>query len=115
MRTMMELGLTQGFLPPPLRPASQALRGFGFSGSDDEVLAAAAEQDLALLRAACSASSMWRANAATVLAAPDTGDGRVHLVTANLAGRLRTRRWTSCGDWSCRDAPAWSARSGRSS
>ncbi len=88
MRTAMELGLTQGFLPPPLRPATEALRGFGFSGADDEVLAAAAEQDLALLRAACSASSMWRANAATVLAAPDTGDGRVHLVTANLAGML---------------------------
>jgi succinylarginine dihydrolase len=47
-----------------------------------------AEQDLGLLRAACSASSMWRANAATVLAAPDTADGRVHLVTANLAGML---------------------------
>ncbi|WGU38969.1 N-succinylarginine dihydrolase [Phenylobacterium sp. NIBR 498073] len=88
MRTAMELGLTQGFLPPPLRPAADALRGFGFSGADDEVLAAAGEQDLALLRAACSASSMWRANAATVLAAPDTGDGRTHLVTANLAGML---------------------------
>lgn len=88
MRTLMELGLTQGFLPPPKRPASEALRSFGFAGSEDEVLAAAAEQDLGLLRAACSASSMWRANAATVLAAPDTGDGRVHLVTANLAGML---------------------------
>ena len=86
MRRLMELGLPQGFLPPPARPAAQALRAFGFRGGDDEVLAAAAEADLALFRAACSASSMWRANAATVLAAPDTADGRVHLVTANLAG-----------------------------
>ena len=88
MRTVMELGLVQGFLPPPLRPAATALRPFGFKGSDDEVLAAAADEDLSLFRAACSASSMWRANAASVLAAPDTGDGRVHLVTANLAGML---------------------------
>jgi succinylarginine dihydrolase len=88
MRTLMDLGLVQGFLPPPLRPAAQVLRGFGFRGGDDEVLAAAAEADLALFRAACSASSMWRANAASVLAAPDTGDGRVHLVVANLAGML---------------------------
>jgi succinylarginine dihydrolase len=88
MRRLMELGLAQGFLPPPERPAAGALRAFGFQGSDDEVLGAAAETDLALFRAACSASSMWRANAATVLAGPDTADGRTHLVTANLAGML---------------------------
>ena len=88
MRRLMELGLPQGFLPPPKRPAADALRVLGFRGGEDEVLAAAAETDLALFRAACSASSMWRANAATVLAAPDTADGRVHLLTANLSGML---------------------------
>jgi len=88
MKAVMDLGVVQGFLPPPLRPAAQALRPFGFAGSDNEVLAQAASQDLALFRAVCSASSMWRANAATVLAAPDTGDGRTHLVAANLAGML---------------------------
>lgn len=88
MRAVMDLGLVQGLLPPPLRPAASALRPFGFKGSDDEVLAAAASEDLAMFRAACSASSMWRANAATVLASPDTSDGRVHLVVANLAGML---------------------------
>jgi succinylarginine dihydrolase len=88
MRRLMELGLPQGFLPPPRRPAEDALRALGFRGGEDEVLAAAAQTDLALFRAACSASSMWRANAATVLAAPDTADGRVHLVTANLSGML---------------------------
>lgn len=88
MRRLMELGLPQGFLPPPRRPAAEALKAFGFRGDEGEVLSAAAESDLTLFRAACSASSMWRANAATVLAAPDTADGRVHLATANLSGML---------------------------
>jgi succinylarginine dihydrolase len=87
-RLLMELGAPQGFLPPPRRPAADALRAFGFDGSDAEVLASAAGEDLALFRAACSASAMWRANAATVLAGADTGDGRIHIVTANLAGML---------------------------
>ncbi|ATC23582.1 N-succinylarginine dihydrolase [Caulobacter vibrioides] len=84
MRTLLDLGLTQGFLPPPPRPAAHVLRRLGFKGSDQAVLAQVADEDLDLLRAASSASSMWTANAATVLAAPDTADGRVHLVTANL-------------------------------
>jgi succinylarginine dihydrolase len=88
MRVLMELGVPQGFLPPPRRPAADALRAYGFRGSEAEVLGAAAAEDLALFRAACSASSMWRANAATVLAAPDTADGRTHLIVANLASML---------------------------
>ena len=31
---------------------------------------------------------MWTANAATVIAEADSGDGRLHLVTANLASML---------------------------
>lgn len=88
MKLLMDLGVPQGVLPPPRRPAADALRPLGFRGSDAEVLAAAAEADPILFRAACSASAMWRANAATVFAAPDTADGRTHLVTANLAGML---------------------------
>lgn len=88
MRTLLDLGLTQGFLPPPRRPAAHVLRKLGFAGSDVAVLAQAAEEDPDLLRAAASASSMWTANAATVLAAPDTADGRIHLVTANLGTML---------------------------
>jgi succinylarginine dihydrolase len=57
MRGVMELGAAQGFLPPPMRPAAHKLRIFGFGGSDDEVLSAAADEDPALFRAACSASS----------------------------------------------------------
>jgi len=88
MRTVLALGGVQGFLPPPPRPVANALRAFGFSGGDDDVLAAAADEDPILLRAACSASLMWTANAATVIAGPDSSDGRTHLVCANLASML---------------------------
>ncbi|ATE65104.1 N-succinylarginine dihydrolase [Rhizorhabdus dicambivorans] len=88
MKRLMDRGLVQGFLPPPRRPATAALRALGYGGSDREVLAAAASDDPILFNNACSASAMWAANAATVIAAPDSGDGRVHLVTANLATML---------------------------
>ncbi|MDB5480164.1 MAG: N-succinylarginine dihydrolase [Caulobacteraceae bacterium] len=88
MRRVMDLGVAQGFFPPPLRPTPAPLRAAGFQGSDAEVLAAAAKADPALFRAACAASSMWTANAATVIAEADSGDGRLHLVTANLASML---------------------------
>jgi succinylarginine dihydrolase len=88
MRRLMDLGVPQGFLPPPLRPTTTALRAAGFRGADTEVLQAAAAEDPQLFRAACSASSMWTANAATVIAEADSGDGRVHLVTANLSTML---------------------------
>ena len=88
MRVLMDLGVDQGFFPPPLRPTTTVLRAAGFAGEDADVLAAAAAEDPALFRAACSASSMWAANAATVVAEADSGDGRLHLVTANLASML---------------------------
>jgi succinylarginine dihydrolase len=88
MRRVMDLGVLQGFFPPPLRPTPLPLRAAGFEGSNAEVLAAAAKADPALFRAACAASSMWTANAATVIAEADSGNGRLHLVTANLASML---------------------------
>lgn len=88
MKRLMDRGLVQGFIPPPRRPAIAALRAAGFGGSDRDVLAAAAQDDPILFNNACSASAMWAANAATVIAASDSGDGRVHLVTANLATML---------------------------
>lgn len=88
MKRLMDLGLTQGFIPPPRRPAVAALRGLGFTGDDKAVLVRAAAEDPVLFNNACSASAMWAANAATVIAGPDSGDGRVHLVTANLSTML---------------------------
>jgi succinylarginine dihydrolase len=88
MRQVMALGATQGFLPPPMRPAADTLRAYGFAGPDNSVLVNASAEDPVLFRAACSASSMWTANAATVIAAPDSMDGRTHMVCANLSSML---------------------------
>ncbi|WP_239495392.1 N-succinylarginine dihydrolase [Salinicola halophilus] len=84
MKSLMDAGYAQGVLPPQQRPDLGALRALGFGGSDAQVLARAAEQAPHLLRAVCSASSMWTANAATVTPGVDAPDGRVHFTPANL-------------------------------
>lgn len=88
MRTLMRLGLPQGFLLPHDRPNADWLRRLGFAGSDEAVFAAAHAADPLLLRNASSASPMWTANAATVSPAPDTADGRCHFTVANLSSML---------------------------
>ena len=85
MRFAMSLGLTQGFLLPLERPNAAWLRSLGFTGADAAVCAAAHNTDPRLFAQACSASSMWTANAATVSPAADTADGRTHLSVANLS------------------------------
>lgn len=85
MRAVRALGVHQAVLPPQPRPAMGFLRSLGFSGSDAEVLEAAAKRAPRLVAIASSASSMWAANAATVAPATDTLDGRLHLVPANLS------------------------------
>jgi succinylarginine dihydrolase len=85
MRFVRDLGVPQAVLPPHDRPSLSALRGLGFRGSDEQVIAsAAATDDGLLLRLCSSASAMWTANAATVAPSSDTADGRVHLTPANL-------------------------------
>ena len=88
MRALHRLGVPQALLPPLERPAVSLLRHAGFSGDDATVLAQAAQQAPRFLVAACSASSMWTANAATVTPSPDAGDGRLHLTPANLESNL---------------------------
>ncbi|WP_439544797.1 N-succinylarginine dihydrolase [Sandarakinorhabdus sp.] len=85
MRFVMGLGLCQGFLLPLDRPDAHFLRAMGFAGSDEAVIARAAAADPRLFAIACSASSMWTANAATVSPAADTADGRCHISAANLS------------------------------
>ncbi|MBA2779429.1 N-succinylarginine dihydrolase [Billgrantia kenyensis] len=84
MKSLMDAGYPQGVLPPQQRPDLGALRSLGFSGSNREVLARAAREAPQVLRAVCSASSMWTANAGTVTPSRDAADGRVHFTPANL-------------------------------
>lgn len=88
MRSLSQLGLAQGWLPPQERPDVGLLRSLGFSGSDGETIAAAAGDAPHLLARASSASAMWAANAATVSASDDTADRRVHFSVANLRTML---------------------------
>ena len=74
MRHNLGLGLAQGILPPQRRPNRDWLAALGVDSGETG----------SLRPAAFSASAMWAANAATVAPAPDTMDGRCHLVVANL-------------------------------
>src|SRR5688500_13214854 len=66
MKYLADLGVRQGVLPPQERPTLGILRKLGFRGDDISVIGKAARAAPGLLRACCSASSMWVANAATV-------------------------------------------------
>lgn len=84
MKHLADLGIRQGILPPQARPAVSVLRKLGFIGDDADVIRQASLVAPALLRACCSAASMWAANAATVSPSADTEDARVHFTPANL-------------------------------
>ncbi|WP_018692542.1 N-succinylarginine dihydrolase [Algicola sagamiensis] len=88
MKALHDLGMVQGVLAPQERPDLYALRRLGFTGSDKDVLEKAAKQAPEILRACCSASSMWTANAATVSPSGDTLDGKIHFTPANLTNKF---------------------------
>ena len=88
MRRLAQAGVPQFVLPPHERPFLPFLWSLGFEGSDAEVLETAWRQAPAFAAAACSASSMWAANAATVTPSVDSADGRVWLSPANLVSNL---------------------------
>ena len=87
-KALADMGMVQGMLAPQERPDLHTLRRIGFLGTDAEILNKAAKEAPALLRACCSASSMWTANAATVSPSADTQDGKVHFTPANLVDKL---------------------------
>jgi succinylarginine dihydrolase len=88
MKTLADLGLPQYVLPPHERPDIPFLRTLGFTGSDAAVLERAWKEAPGFAAAACSASPMWAANAATVTPSADATDGRVHFTPANLHTNL---------------------------
>ncbi len=88
MKRLADLGLPQFVLPPHERPNIPFLRTLGFGGSDVQVLEAAWRDAPSFAAAACSASPMWAANAATVTPSADSADGRVHFTPANLVTNL---------------------------
>lgn len=91
MRAVLALGVPQAWLPPLPRPDLGLLRAAGFSGDDDAVLAAAA-QEPHLLHLATSSAFMWTANCATVIPASDSADGRCQVVAANLVAMSHRAR-----------------------
>lgn len=88
MKRLADLGLPQFVLPPHERPDIPFLRSLGFTGSDAQVLEQAWKDAPSFAAAACSASPMWAANAATVTPSADAADGRVHFTPANLVTNL---------------------------
>ncbi|MEM9159742.1 MAG: N-succinylarginine dihydrolase [Verrucomicrobiota bacterium] len=89
MKMLADLGIPQAVLPPLERPSIPCLRRFGIDGKKDaDVLRSASQTAPELLVAASSASSMWTANAATMVPSCDTADGKVHFTPANLSSKL---------------------------
>jgi len=88
MKRLADLGLPQYVLPPHERPNIPFLRSLGFTGPDARVLEQAWKDAPSFAAAACSASPMWAANAATVTPSADSDDGRVHFTPANLVTNL---------------------------
>ncbi|MEK6636682.1 MAG: N-succinylarginine dihydrolase [Pseudomonadota bacterium] len=75
MRANVALGLTQGVFMPQARPNREWLQ---------QLATTVEAAEPGLLACALSASSMWAANAATVTPAPDSINGKCHLLVANL-------------------------------
>jgi succinylarginine dihydrolase len=84
MRALAARGFAQAVLPPHERPDVHALRALGYRGRDHDVIARAGRGAPELLAACSSAAAMWAANAATVSAAADCADDRIHFTPANL-------------------------------
>lgn len=84
MHLIAQMGIRQAILPPQMRPNISVLRQIGYCGSDQQIWEKIWQEAPVLARTVCSASAMWAANAGTISAATETGDGRLHMTPANL-------------------------------
>jgi succinylarginine dihydrolase len=91
MRRLLQLGARQALLPPLERPDLELLRACGLRGDDATVLRQAASSG-ELIQLASSSAFMWTANCATVIPSCDSGDGRLHMVAANLVAMSHRAR-----------------------
>jgi succinylarginine dihydrolase len=83
-KSLSDLGLIQGILPPHERPHVPTLKALGFSGSDSEILAAAWKANPSFIANVSASAQMWAANAATVSPSVDCADSKLHFTPANL-------------------------------
>lgn len=88
MRMVHRFGTPQMVFPPHFRPSITTLQEIGFSGGDEQIVAQAVQQIPEVYYKLCSSAGMWMANAATVSAASDTQDQKIHFTPANLASSL---------------------------
>lgn len=85
MKTLFDLGLKQGVLPPHSRPHIPTLKQMGFCGTDSEIIEKAYNTNKSILLNCSSASSMWTANSGTFTPSRDSTDQKAHFTPANLA------------------------------
>lgn len=78
------LGVPQYVFLPPTRPRLDWLQELGLGVDSSEQLSAALHTAPRAFSAAFSSAFMWAANMATVSAACDCRDGRLHITPANL-------------------------------
>ncbi|MCP5465013.1 MAG: N-succinylarginine dihydrolase [Deltaproteobacteria bacterium] len=88
MKTLFDMGIAQGVLPPHERPFVPALKQLGYTGSDTQIIQKVAKENPTLLSLVSSASAMWTANAGTTSAAADTKDNKTHITAANLSSKF---------------------------
>ncbi|MBU0505226.1 MAG: N-succinylarginine dihydrolase [bacterium] len=88
IKTLHDKGVLQIIMPPHDRPSLSLLKRLGFSGTNEEIIEKAFQQDPKVYAGACSAASMWMSSALTATPSLDATDGRVHFTPANLANKF---------------------------